>query len=615
MFDQHARRTTVPDSPGRGGRSVGRSLRGRIVVGMFAAGLVPMTVMTYQGYHCARSAIVESKTAHLAAVLDLRSLAFEAWLAERQSDLLTLASDPCMLGCCCGTDPQRQAAEAACRTIDKLRSHQPSFAKVLVFGADWRKLDLQQGNHDSDAITTLTDAFRLRLADAREPVVSPTHEHADGWIGLYIGHAVRGDTDGAPLGYVVGVVDLSGGLGSLLTRREDLGRTGQLYIVSPAGSFLVPPGGSAGLRGEQATLPPQMLAASPRPAVMQYRNLSGDLVLGGAARIPHLDWILVVEKSQTEVFGWLDRLKLRALVTAAVTAFLVFLLCLRHAEAVAAPFRVLAAAARRVGSGETGHRVGELGAAEAAEVARAFDQMLDELAAKQGELADAAALAAVGKLSSAIVHEMRTPLGSVKLGLEAFAEMAADDPDYSELAQIAITQTERLQRMLNDLLAYAKPLSLDLQHVSLQSLLEETVRLSGPSAGQEDVELVIDCDGTGDRIVRIDKEQMLRALGNLVLNAVQASSRGGRVVVAVRSVDATAREIAVTVSDGGPGIPASVLETVFDPFVTTREGGTGLGLATARKIVHAHGGRITGENAPGGGAVFTVFLPLSGVDP
>ena len=165
---------------------------------------------------------------------------------------------------------------------------------------------------------------------------------------------------------------------------------------------------------------------------------------------------------------------------------------------------------------------------EARQVGIAFNRMLDELQAGQRKLANAASLAAVGELSSSVVHEMRNPLSSVKINLQALGRRVKDDPAYSELAGIALEQAVRLERLLTELLRFGKPLELHPENIDLQTLAAEVVAVLEPQIREKNISL----KGLEDlREVRVqaDPEHLKRVLTNLVENAVEVSPAGGRV--------------------------------------------------------------------------------------
>ncbi|MGV1100022.1 sensor histidine kinase [Thiovibrio sp. JS02] len=228
-------------------------------------------------------------------------------------------------------------------------------------------------------------------------------------------------------------------------------------------------------------------------------------------------------------------------------------------------------------------------------------------------LAKTASLAAIGELTSSIAHEMRNPLSSIKMNMKAIKQkLAAEDPDFAELAEITCQQSLRLESMLNDLLSYGKPLQLRPSQTSFTALMQET--LIAVAQEKKDKGVVVEINNNlGDTLTfSVDVELFTRAFSNLVLNAIQWSPREGTVQVtaSLAALTDVQRQLTIQVKDSGPGINQEKIGRLFQPFFTTREGGTGLGLANVRKIIEYHGGTVTGANNPAGGAVFTITLPL-----
>jgi signal transduction histidine kinase len=272
--------------------------------------------------------------------------------------------------------------------------------------------------------------------------------------------------------------------------------------------------------------------------------------------------------------------------------------------------RRLSETARRIADGHWQERVGHLKGAEPEEVGQAFNSMLDELAAVQKRLVQSASLSAIGELSARVVHEMRNPLSSVKMNLKALREQVKDDPTYCELAEIASGQVGRLERMLNDLLQYGKPLKIRKERLRFKDLAGDVTAALTHQADARRVELKVR-DNTNGRAFAADREQIVRAVTNLVDNAIRVAPEKSDVkltaVVTGKMADAA---IAISVLDAGSGIPRDVMAKLFKPFFTTRGDGTGLGLANVRKIAEMHGGEVDAENLPKGGAKFTLTLPL-----
>ncbi|MHB1013939.1 MAG: sensor histidine kinase [Desulfurivibrionaceae bacterium] len=241
------------------------------------------------------------------------------------------------------------------------------------------------------------------------------------------------------------------------------------------------------------------------------------------------------------------------------------------------------------------------------------EEMLRKIEVERA-LAKTASLAAIGELTSSIAHEMRNPLSSIKMNTTAIQQKLGDgDAAFAELAAITCQQSLRLETMLNDLLSYGKPLQLNLGRSSFPALMQATLIAVAQEQKNRGVAVEVSNSLKDDLPLMIDAELFTRALSNLVLNAIQWSPLGGTVQVAARisSQAGHKNQMVILVRDNGPGINPEKIGRLFQPFFTTRAGGTGLGLANVRKIVEYHGGTVTGENSPaGGGAVFTIYLPL-----
>lgn len=227
-------------------------------------------------------------------------------------------------------------------------------------------------------------------------------------------------------------------------------------------------------------------------------------------------------------------------------------------------------------------------------------------------LAQTASLARIGELTSSIAHEMRNPLSSIKMNVQTIEQELGDaNPAFHELANIAQEQSNRLESMLNDLLSYGKPLTPKVGRTTFHDLLTET--FIAVAQEKEEKGIVVEVvDNLHDTPLEVDKELMIRALSNLALNAIQWSPAGSSIYVSSRlsSIVGSHDQAIIEVRDSGPGLDSKKSHRLFQPFMTTRPGGTGLGLANVRKIVEYHGGAVSGCNYSSGGALFTITIPI-----
>ncbi|MCC6487909.1 MAG: HAMP domain-containing histidine kinase, partial [Candidatus Hydrogenedentes bacterium] len=339
----------------------------------------------------------------------------------------------------------------------------------------------------------------------------------------------------------------------------------------------------------------------------------GNQVLGTSMVLPIQGWAVVVEVDSNEVMKWERILLSRVAVTLLIAIVAIVLASLWLSSVLGRPLASLAAVAHRIISGHTEERLGNMGMREADEVRLAVNRMLDELKLKEREIVRTATLATVGELTSRIVHEMRNPISSIRVNLQTICQASMPDSDCQELAEIAISQAERLEEMLNELLHYGKPLELHPEDITFRVLMEKSLSGVNGLAADKEVHIAVK-DEIGDQTLRIDTEYFTRAMTNLLQNAVEATPAGKDVVVRAYAPDPPGGEIEIAVRDRGSGIPHEYRERIFAPFFTTKSRGIGLGLANVRRIVEQHGGGVVVDEAPDGGTVFSIRLPQSTTD-
>lgn len=212
-------------------------------------------------------------------------------------------------------------------------------------------------------------------------------------------------------------------------------------------------------------------------------------------------------------------------------------------------------------------------------------------------------LQTLGTMAAGLAHEVRNPLAAIRSSAEMLG--AATDGRGSELAGIVVTEADRLNRLVTDFLQYARPASPRRSPVLASSLLDACLALVRPQLVARHA-VVATSFPAGEREIAADPDQLRQVFLNLLLNALQAIPEGGRIAV---SVEQDRGETRIVISDNGPGIPGDRLARVCEPFYSTREGGTGLGLAVARRIVTEHGGRLEITSPDRGGVRATVLLP------
>jgi two-component system, NtrC family, sensor histidine kinase HydH len=233
----------------------------------------------------------------------------------------------------------------------------------------------------------------------------------------------------------------------------------------------------------------------------------------------------------------------------------------------------------------------------------------------QAEARRSERLAALGQLSAGLAHEIRNPLGVIKGSAEMLTQkLQASDELARELAGYISTEVNRLSALVTEFLDFARPLHAQPQPADLTALLDRVLQIvAARFAGKPEQAVRVERHySTGLPLVPLDESLCEQAFLNLVQNAYEAMEEpGGTLQVNVQLVTKDGRDgVELRLGDTGPGVPEGLREEIFNPFVTTKKTGVGLGLSIVSKIVDGHGGSIRVENAPEGGAVFTLFFPL-----
>ncbi len=219
-------------------------------------------------------------------------------------------------------------------------------------------------------------------------------------------------------------------------------------------------------------------------------------------------------------------------------------------------------------------------------------------------------LSAIGQLSASLAHEIRNPLASIEGASEVLESSTTPEEVRTEFLGIIRKESRRLNRLLTNLLDFARPRTPELQDVDVAALIDSVTSLLAPVADKSGIVFEKRMPDHAP-CVPSDPAQLKQVLLNVTMNALQAMPGGGRVEFSVDQEDAQA---VIGISDHGPGIPEQDLDRIFDPFFTTKDTGTGLGLSVAQQIVTQHGGSIRAVRNPEDGMRFEIRLPVKRED-
>ena len=230
--------------------------------------------------------------------------------------------------------------------------------------------------------------------------------------------------------------------------------------------------------------------------------------------------------------------------------------------------------------------------------------VVDRLQQTEHEVLRAEQMSALGQLAAGLAHELRNPLTSMKLLVQAAVESGPDAGLRGRDLAVVADEAARLDRSLQTFLDFARPPGLVKRRADVRQALSQTLDLVSARAARQGVSIRSDFPSQ-PLLIEADHEQLRQVFLNLVLNSIDALPHGGVIQVAATGGNG----VTITVADDGPGISVEPIDQIFDPYVSTKETGLGLGLAICRRIIDGHGGQITAANGPAGCAVFTIRLP------
>jgi signal transduction histidine kinase len=294
------------------------------------------------------------------------------------------------------------------------------------------------------------------------------------------------------------------------------------------------------------------------------------------------------------------------------------LLSLYLSWSLSRPLSSLTLAARRVAAGDLSVQVSGDGGKEIRALAKTFNEMVEKLREQrllEERLHFAERSTAMGRLASAVAHEIRNPLNFINLSIDHLRqrikpEEASRREEFERILGNVKAEVSRLNRLVNDFLSFGKPMRLNVHLSAIGDLLREVTSLVDHKARDQGVRLQVEIEPDLP-LLPADPDLLKTCFLNIMINALDAMPAGGLLQVsAARSREAGSEVIAVTVTDTGHGMTPEAIEQAFEPYFSTKETGLGLGLALTRKIVSDHGGKISLESGPGQGTRAVIALPV-----
>ncbi len=342
------------------------------------------------------------------------------------------------------------------------------------------------------------------------------------------------------------------------------------------------------------------------------RSLPFDELLVGYARtagyrgMPDLGWSVVVLTPTDTAFAPVQKLLFALLALFLGSVLIAAVLAIRVSARTARPIQELTSYTREIGARIDSQPRTISGSREVEELNLAFNRMIDDLKQSRDRLVRVSKLAAVGEMAAKLAHEVRTPLGIIRSSAQLLERQNGLDPRGHEMLNFMINECDRINQLVTSLLESARPRPPVPELRDINEIIAHVAELLRPKLEQKDCHLELPA-ADAVIIVACDRDQMIQILLNLLMNAIQILPPGGRIRVSTAVIGS---ELELKIEDNGPGVPAASRNEIFEPLVSDRSGGIGLGLSIVREIATMHRGSVQVSDSELGGACFCIRLPL-----
>ncbi len=598
--------------------------------------VIPIGIISYESYVLARRTLTTFAYQHMTTIAENKANHFGSWLEERLDDVGILAGLSVIREACRSysekTDaPSEISMNMLDNSLDLIEGTSPSYENIYILLPDGRVLS---STHPDLAHTRgfYEQGLMERLRSLDEPVLGPVYQYPGkkGW-NVQLAAKIKGPED-RTLGFVVAVLDLSKTVDPIMVERIGLGETGETYLVNKARRII---SGSRFLNYSETVdqdfdTPGIRSVLEEEKGTAIYKNYMGREVLGAYVWLPRYEWGLLAEMETDEILWPLVWIKTIGVCTSVLVGFICLLMAFLVSRRISRPIGQVADAAERMAKGDLEQQIPFSSKDEVGRLAVSFNVMAHQLArsisslrqkeeslerayneliAAQEQLLRSERMAAVGELVATVAHEMRRPLSSIRLNLQIIGRSLGKETVYREHYEIAFDQVVQMERMLSDLLNYSKPLEVQKKDIAVETLIDQCIKVLEGELSTRNIK--VECRIPPDLPPIIgDPDKIAQVLINVVKNGLEASREDGQIRVQAQAEESSsATVITITVADSGDGISQRNLRLIFNPFFTTKKGGTGLGLPIVKKIMDAHRGSIVIESEEGEGTTVRLTFP------
>ena len=595
------------------------NLRTKVMVIFLVMTLVPLVVIGWFSLQTTEELIASMVVRQLENAAADKAAILERWLDERQADLKVMAGSAILQS----MDPEQIAPY-----LELIREEYGVYRDLTVLSAAGEIIFSSQAGLGlaNERLVVRDDLYMSGIA----------YHPAAGASFFYIAAPVY-DASGQLQGTVYGSVGTDKIIAFILN--ISLGKTGECYLVNAQGRFLAHKDPSRILSeniSQSDSFKNIFQKDYKRKTYLDYRGIE---VLGTSRNVGGTDWHVVVEQDRAEAFASVKTLKLIIGLTEVLCIVSALMLTGIVSHHIIRPIRELSRYAGHITDARFDPTV--LKTARLDEIGmlyRAFENMLSRLRERQNNLelevvskdarikeTDSKLLetrrmaersekfAAMGRMGAAVAHEIRTPLTSLKLFLESIQDQLSPSAEDQEDLGVAMAQIRRMEGTINRFLDFARPREPVFAAIDPAGLIADVLLMTKPLANRQECAVRAQTEANLPAVTG-DRQLLIEALINLVVNALEASPDHGIIAISAAS-DRFDRDgvsvpcVRIDVRDNGQGISEERLAAIFEPFFTTKASGTGLGLPLVLHTIQSHGGIIRVNSELRQGTVFSLFIP------
>ena len=569
-----------------------KSIEKQILIWLIGLTIVPLVILILQGHHCSTQAILGTKSNQLLSILEWKKDSLEKQIQDVKNDLSLISIMSVNEN---AKTPMCHTYGCSCSPLLHLYELKNCYKGIGLYDLKGKLIE-----KTGESIPLKLPAQITKKLNSGEDFIV----HQNNLTSMTMYTISKNKLANKTSGYIMAEIDLLKVFKALLKSVPDFGKSGEVFILSFKGKTIHynKKKDKLVIKNNKALL---KTISGEKPESIFEARLSNKNKFMGFQKIKGMDLAIVISIDKSETLKWVHILLKRSILTSLLVFVIVIFVAIKIAKKISMPLKDLERVSNEIISGNINARIKNYDTKEAKAVADAFNTMIDRLTEQSKELAQKSSLAAIGELSSSIVHEMRNPLSSVKLNINAVAEKLKDDKTYSELLNITKSQVSRLENMLSELLNFGKPIELKKASIKPVELVEQALEIVSPEISKLGQKAFVISELKENTFIYGDKEHLLRALSNIIKNAAESNPKNGKITIHLKEKN---NKVFISVEDQGKGLSKAVKDMIFKPFFTTKEKGTGLGLAIVKKIIEYHNGEIKAENGKNGGAIFTIVL-------